>query len=197
MSDAMHDAVRRRIAAHRDDLAALVKREAGAPLLRFEGPDDLVQGVLYEALRSAPEFRLKSDDEFRGWLVTIARRHLAARKRYWFSLKRHRSRILRLTRGGSEGGPAVPLIDSRTGPSTFAARRENLLLATRALALLLPRDRDIVRASSEGLTVAELAERLGVSAEAAQRARHRALERLRKAYLVVSRWPKRDRGEIL
>jgi hypothetical protein len=30
-----------------------------------------VQGVLYEALRSAPGFRLKSDDAFRGWPVTI------------------------------------------------------------------------------------------------------------------------------
>ncbi len=58
--------------------------------------------------------------------------------------------------------------------------------ATRAIALLLPRDRDIVRWTTEGMTIEEQAARLGLSQEAATRAQSRALERLRKAYRLVS-----------
>jgi len=178
--------VRRRIVACQDALLQTVRREAGAALLRFEGADDLVQGISCEALRAAGALELRGEEEFRAWLWTIARRHLGERRRYWFSLKRDGGRALRLTTGG-EDGRSTPVIDSGTGPFTFASRRENLLLATRALALLLPRDQELIRWSSEGLDVADIAGRLDISPAAAERARSRALERLRKAYLVVSR----------
>ncbi|MCK6459941.1 MAG: hypothetical protein L6Q95_08615, partial [Planctomycetes bacterium] len=63
-----------------------------------------------------------------------------------------------------------------TGPSTFAARREHLKLAVQALAALPPRDRDLVKSTSED------AERLGLRYDAAKQARLRALGRFRKAF---------------
>jgi DNA-directed RNA polymerase specialized sigma24 family protein len=76
-----------------------------------------------------------------------------------------------------------------TGPTTFASRREQLVLATKALDLLLPRDRDLVKWSGEGLSTEEQARRLDLSAEAAGRARRRALDRFRKAFRLVSGAP--------
>jgi DNA-directed RNA polymerase specialized sigma24 family protein len=55
------------------------------------------------------------------------------------------------------------------------------------MGLLLPRDRELVTWASNGLTGPEMATRLGISEEAAEKARARALERLRKAFSLVSR----------
>ena len=45
-----------------------------------------------------------------------------------------------------------------------------------------PWDQDLLRWSSQGDSIAEIAARLEISLEAAQRARLRALERLEKAF---------------
>lgn len=174
--------VERRIVECRAALARTVSREAGA-VLRYEECDDLVQGICETALHAAAELDVRGDEAFRAWLWTVARRYLAARKRYWGARKRDGGRVLRL--GATHGAP--PLVDTATGPITFADRREHLILAARAIALLLPRDRDLVRWSSEDVDVDTIARRLGISRDAAVRARSRALERLRKTFLVVSR----------
>jgi DNA-directed RNA polymerase specialized sigma24 family protein len=62
-----------------------------------------------------------------------------------------------------------------------------LKLALEALATLLPKDRDLVRWSSEAVPLEEQAERLGISYDAAKQARLRALERFRKAYELSTR----------
>jgi hypothetical protein len=61
-----------------------------------------------------------------------------------------------------------------------------IALAVRALDLLLPRDRDLVRWSADGVPLDEQAERLGVAYEAAGKARQRAIERFRKTFALVS-----------
>jgi hypothetical protein len=66
-----------------------------------------------------------------------------------------------------------------------------LKLAIEALATLLPKDRDLVRWSSEDVPLEEQAKRLGVSYDVAKQARLRALERFRKAYALATR---RGRG---
>lgn len=74
-----------------------------------------------------------------------------------------------------------------TGSSTFAARREHLRLAVLALAALPPRDRDLVRRTSEDVPIEEQAKSLGLSYDAAKQARLRALERFRKAFDLATR----------
>ena len=174
---------------HQPQLMSLLRHEARM-LLRFESVDDLAQGVHLRALREEGGFEYRSEGEFLAWLRTLARRHLADRHDYWSALKRGSGRVLRLTWGdGSQSDPAaapMPVI-SQTGASTFASRRELLVLAAKVLAALPPRDRSLVRWMSEGLSLEEQSQQLGLTYDATQRAAHRALERFRKAFALAAR----------
>lgn len=177
------------LVAKRPALRAMVGREAGR-LLLYQSADDLVQAVQLRALERRERFEYQGDDAFVGWLFTLARRVLADRRDHWSALKRRSGRLLRYTASASRtsdpravGEPSAAI----AGPSTFASRREQIVLATRALDLLLPRDRDLVRWSADGTGLDEQAERLGISYAAVTQAKKRALERFRKAYELVSR----------
>ena len=92
----------------------------------------------------------------------------------------------------------APPAATATGPSTFAERRELLVLATKALTSLPQRDVDLVRWRSEGLGIDEQSERLGLSYAATQRAGLRALERFQAAFELVLRASVRDaRGPVV
>ena len=170
------------LVAHREDLVAYVGRHAGR-LLRYEVVDDLVQGIHVRAIEHGADFDYRGREPFLAWLHVVARSHLADRHSYWTALRRRPSRLVRL---GTATGAAEPAATS-TGPSTFASRREQIEIAVRALALLLPRDRDLVRWTSDSVSPDDQAERLGVSRDAADRARGRALVRFRKAYELAFR----------
>lgn len=174
---------------HRAAIESIVRREAGVVLLRFEAIDDLLQGVSQEAVKSAAAFRYEGHEAFIGWMTVLARRFLSGRRDYWLAHKRNPGQVLRLTFTGAEGRPVErrELADTSTGPATFAFRREQLVLATRALAMLLPRDREIVTWLSEGSDTQEIAHRLDLSLDAAEKARTRALERLRKAFAILGK----------
>lgn len=181
------DLARRLVARHRDLERFVASNAAG--LVRFESAEDLVQGVHARALERGGSFVLRSEKEFLAWLHTLARSYLADRRAHWAALKRGSGRLVRLTGGASRSGDAAAVREpasTNTGPSTFASRREQVALAVRALALLLPRDRDLVKWHTEGVPLDEQAARLGVSYEAAQRAALRAIERFRKAYRVIT-----------
>lgn len=176
------------LAQRGDEVLRFARRRAGR-LLRYEAAEDLAQGIRARALERGRDFEFRSENEFLSWLYTVARTYLADRRSYWTALKRRPARLLRLTWADTDttDRAAVPEPPStRTGPSTFASRREQLALAVKALAVLLPRDRDLVTWNAEGLSIADLAERLDLSHEAAERARLRALERFRKAYRLVA-----------
>jgi RNA polymerase sigma factor (sigma-70 family) len=170
---------------HRPRLVAFFAKRAGPLLLRFETPEDLAQGAQTEALRAKDGFEYRDESTFLGWLFTIARRHLSARRDHWFALKRNRAGVLRLTWDGGDANGDVA--GTRTGPGTFAERREELVLITRAMDLLPDRDRQLVRWTSEDVPLAEQAERLGIGYHAAEKARTRAVERLRKAFTLINR----------
>lgn len=171
-----------------------LKRNASATLLRFETAEDLFQGFASHALSRAERFEDRGEGAASAWLYELARNFLRDRHRHWTALKRGSGRILRSGLGApassilhpSGGGSSEPTA-SQTGPATIAAKREQLVLAAKALALLLPRDRQLVEWSAEGLSIAEMAEELGISADAAGKARNRALERLRKTHELVLR----------
>jgi len=173
---------------HRMDVVRFVERRAGGALIRMESAEDLAQDVCARALRGAATFDLRDEPSFRAWLFEIARNHLEDRRDYWSALKRAGSDVLRLGVGDVSDRSWTEVRDlaaSVTGPSTFAARREQLALAARALALLLPRDRELVEALAKGLSASEHAERLGLTTAAVESARKRALERFRKTFKLV------------
>ena len=178
---------------HRARLSGLVRGEAKG-LLRYETEDDLVQGIVLRALERGSGFEWRGEPSFFAWIRRIGESYIADRRAHWGALKRRSGRVLRFasgdeTRGGSVVGE--PAADG-TGPSTFAARREMIALAAKALDLLLPRDRDLVRWSSEGVPLEEQADRLGIAYEAVGKARQRAVERFRKTFALVSGSPPPD-----
>lgn len=172
---------------YRGDLERFLARRAGW-ILRYETPEDLLQGLHVRALERGRDFEYRGKEPFLKWLYTVARTHLADRHAYWSALKRRSANLLRLTSGGTPRDPdsVREPAGERTGPSTFADRREQLAIAVKALAVLPDRDRKLVRWSSEGVDLPEQAERLGLSYEACKRARQRALERFRKAFRLAS-----------
>lgn len=178
----------RRIADQRAEILRFIERRAGGALIRMESPEDLTQDVLARALRHSATFEWRDEASFRAWLYEVARNHLEDRREYWSALKRAGTQVLRLGGWGESDGERFEpndLAASVTGPSTFAARREQLAVAAKALALLLPRDRELIDGLTQGLSATEHAVRLGTSASAVESARKRALERLRKTFRLV------------
>lgn len=167
---------------HRETLVRYFRKH-GAYLRRYEASEDLVQGVHLHAVRHRDKFDYRGEPQFVAWLLRLARQHLADRIAHWKALKRDAGPMMRLSFSGTGLEPA----GSRTGPITYASRKEQLRLATLAMDGLPPRDREIVSLMTDGAGVATVAERLGVSGAAAQRARLRAMDRFRKIYAIVER----------
>ena len=176
----------RKLDQHRSALRAFVRAHAGA-LLRRESEDDLLQGIELHAVRVASRVEDRGNAEFFGWLCTLARQHFANRLRHHLAARRDAGALLRITRSGSgeSSGVREPMSGS-AGPATFAARRERLLLAEKALRLLSERDRALVRWMSEDVSLEEVATRLGLAYDAAKRARQRAIERFKATYELIA-----------
>ena len=163
---------------HRTHLLRYVERRAG-PVLRYETAEDLVQAIHLHALENQAAFEYRGLQPFLAWLNEVARRFLKDRREHWSALKRRPAELFRLTHAGAE--PEA----QRTGPGTFADRREQVDLAVKALDMLPPRDREIVQCATQGLDDASVARRLGLEPRTAARARQRALDRFRKAYRLL------------
>ena len=175
----------RLVEQERASLLAWVRRHAGT-LLRRETEEDLAQIVCVHALEHARSFRYEGDEAFRAWLFALARSCLGERRDYWKAQRRNPDRLLHLTSADTPTpGAAREPAARKTGPGTAASRKEQIALAAKALALLLPRDAQLVRWTAEDLPLAEQAESLGISYEAVEKARHRALERYRQAFALL------------
>lgn len=189
-----------RESAGQPPLAELLERErpglvrflerAARGLLRYESAEDLAQAVHLQALEARDRLAWRGEEAFRGWLHAIARQVIARRHEHWRALKRNAAHVLRISAGGASQGSARGGVDpagARTGPVTLADRREQLALATQALATLLPRDQEIVRLVREGAGTAQLAAALAISPGAAERARERAFDRFERAFSALRR----------
>lgn len=173
----------------RGTLTAYLEREARGLLAR-ESIDDVVQGVHVRALRQAEQLQIRSDGEFFNWLKIVARQHVLDRQKYWSALRRQGGAMLRITAAPSStsaGGSGIDPAANVTGPATYAMRREMVELAGKAVKTLLPRDQELVRYSTDGMPIEQIASLLGLSYDAAEQARRRAMERFKKAYELLTR----------
>lgn len=172
-----------------DQVEAVVRRHAGA-LLRLETVDDLAQGARLRVLEYGSAFEWRGDAAFDGWLATVVRNHLNDRRAYWNAARRNAGHLLRVSVAGPNSQPGtrgVEPISSRTGPLTFAERRDQVDIAMQALATLLPRDQEILQMERTGASIGEIADALDLTADAAGRARLRALDRFRRAFELYER----------
>lgn len=178
----------------RGDLTGFLGRHASPTLMRFETAEDLFQGFASHALGRWERFEDRGEGSAGAWLYELGRNYLRDRHRHWTALKRGSGKVLRSglgapisSMGHQAGGGSSEPTASQTGPATIAAKREELVLAAKALALLLPRDRQLVEWSAQGMSVNDMAAELKLTPDAASKARNRALDRLRKTHELVLR----------
>jgi RNA polymerase sigma-70 factor, ECF subfamily len=179
------DAPDKLFARHRDRLRRMVAWRLDRRLAARVDPSDVVQEVLAEASQKLERYLRERPLPFYPWLRTLAwervaalyRRHLRAGGR---SVLREEPGVLYLP-DESAAELAARLVTSATSPTQQALRQEARERVRQALARLAERDGEVlVLRHLEGLTVAETAAVLGVSAGAVKVRHLRALERLRR-----------------
>jgi len=136
--------------------------------LRVREQDEVLSRVFQRALRALPSFR--GESRLSTWLYRIA----------W------REGLRQAAKERREDGRTAPLEivigrpDGAEDQLRTLERQETALRVRAALARLGDRDREVLALRYlEDLSVAEVAERLGISATAAKVRSHRALTRLR------------------
>jgi RNA polymerase sigma-70 factor (ECF subfamily) len=172
------------LARHRDRLRKMVAFHLDRRLASRFDPSDVVQEALADADRKLDEYVLRPPLPFYPWLRQIAwdrlldmrRRHLRAAKR---SVGREEPDFLDLP-DDSAVLLANRLFDLGSTPSQHVLRNELRGRVQAALALLSPRDREVlVLRHLEQLTTAEIAAVLSLGVGAVKSRHLRALQRLR------------------
>ena len=171
------------LARYRDYLRRMVAARLDRRLAPRVDPSDVVQESLALASQRMDEYLQTQPLPFVGWLRQIAagsvrdahRRHLSARRR---SVSRE-ARVEDLA-DDLAGEPGRQFIGRDTSPSNRLMREERRVQVKAALAELPPRDRDVlVMRYLEHLSIAEMAEALGITEGAVKVRLLRALERTR------------------
>lgn len=151
--------------ARRGPLLAFIERRLGTALRRKVDPDDLLQEVNTEAVRSFGEMDLSQRDPF-GWLCQIAeRRIIDAHRRFFGSQKRDAGREVPLNSSSgddSRAGLIDLLVASMTTASQAFSRDQKQIRLVAALEKLPEEQREALRMRYiEDLPSKTIAERLG------------------------------------
>ena len=147
---------------------------------------DVVQDVLVQAMGGLKDFTYRSEGDFLRWLSRIAQNKLRDLFDEFHADKRDIRREIplkeeRRSTGGAPGGAIGPI--GTTTPSVIMCKREALDRLENALDQLKPEHKEvIVLKRIEGLSYAEIAERLGRSPEAVGMLLSRAMTALTIAY---------------
>jgi RNA polymerase sigma-70 factor, ECF subfamily len=161
---------------YRRRLAVLVHFKLSPQRREFSEVEDVVQETCLRAFRDIARFEYQSPGSFLRWLSAIADHVIVDRARYRGRERRAGEEVA--FRSESNPGGAEPA-DTRT-PSRLYAQQEAVERLLERLSLL-PEDyrQAILMAKVEGLSTAEMAERLGKSREAVALLVFRAVKRFR------------------
>jgi RNA polymerase sigma-70 factor (ECF subfamily) len=161
-------------------IAARVRRNVPASVLRRVSVSDILQEVRIVAMERCREFEHRGPGSLRNWLLTIAdlkikeiiRRHVGTAKR---------DAGREVTRGRRPD--THDMRDAGTSPSQHAIAHELADLVRSALEALPPEQAEAIRlVRDEHLTLKEVAERLGKSHEAVKKIYGRGLLRLKQEF---------------
>jgi RNA polymerase sigma-70 factor (ECF subfamily) len=164
-------------AKYRRRLAVFLRYKTGSELQGSVEVDDLLQETFLRAFRDLERFKYESPGSFWSWLACIAGHVVLDAARYRGRQKRQAGEAVRFRSESNPDGPDPA--DTRT-PTLLLAEKEALEALFRRLDAL-PEDYRLAisLAKIEGLSTAEVAQRLGKSREAAALLLHRALKRFR------------------
>lgn len=153
----------------RERLERAVTARLGAELRAAMQTEDILQETALRALRSIGHFEWREEDSFLRWLLGIAEHIL-----------RDQADKQRLRRAG----PLPPDQQATTAsPSAASRREERLVRLEKALGVLPEEQREVILlARIDGLPVAEIARRLGLTPNAVSQRLWRALRKLRDEF---------------
>jgi RNA polymerase sigma-70 factor, ECF subfamily len=170
------------LALYRDYLKLLAKLQIDGRLRRKLDASDVVQDALLMAHRNFGQFRGTSEYELLAWLRQILATSMAVVMRHYFGTKQRRMDLEReLSRELDDASRVlnVQLVQKST-PSSAAMEREEGVVLANALARLPKHYREVlVLRHLEGLSMAEVAERMGRSIDSVKKVWSRGLIRLR------------------
>jgi RNA polymerase sigma-70 factor (ECF subfamily) len=156
-------------------------------------PDDVLQEVYVQAIRDISTCKAGSPKAFVAWLNGVADHRVGELVRY-LNCEKRGGRMQRVELGGlgsgSFQGDGVELLsDSCATPGRAAARNEAVAAVRNAVDQLPPDQHEAARLHAlEGQTLAETAQSIRRSPDAARGLVHRAKQRLRELLESSSRW---------
>jgi RNA polymerase sigma-70 factor (ECF subfamily) len=170
------EALSQALERNRRRLTVLVHFRLGPRARQLSDAEDVVQEVYLRAFRAVDRFTYQSPGSLLHWLSSIADHVIVDRARYQGREKRAGEEVP----FRSESNPLGPEpLDTRT-PSRLLAQKEAVeRLLDRLNALPEDYRQAILMAKIEGLSTAEMAQRLGKSREAVALLVYRAVKRFR------------------
>lgn len=161
---------------YRRRLAVLIHYKVSDELKGAVEVDDLLQETFFRAFRDVQQFTYRSPGSFLRWLASIADHVVidAARTRG----RLRRAADLLPFRSDSYPGGAEP-VNSKTPSRLMAEQQAFDAMLAKLDALPADYRQVILMSKMEGLSTAEMAERLGRSRESTALLLHRALKRFR------------------
>ncbi|MEM6334908.1 MAG: sigma-70 family RNA polymerase sigma factor, partial [Planctomycetota bacterium] len=176
-------ALGRLLGGYESYLLLLARAKLGARLQGKADAADIVQATFLDAHRQFPNFAGTVEAELTAWLRTILAGQLALVMRRYLGTAARDVRLERqIQQDLTDASRALDheLVAPGTTPSGRASRREQAVLLADALAKLQDDYREvIVLRHVEGLTMAQVAERMGRSGDSVQKLWVRALGKLR------------------
>lgn len=172
--------------AYGERVLRIVRLRMGGELRSKLQSMDLVQDVLVSALRGLKDFTYQTEGDFLRWLAAITENRIRDNVERLHAEKRDIRREIPLDTSGQSGtdtfvrtvGPV-----SATTPSMIVSRREDLDRLEEAIDKMPAEYRQVILlAKIEGLSGAELAQRLGKTPGAARALLSRAMAALAGAY---------------
>lgn len=163
-------------------LRARVRNRLPARLRRKVAESDIIQEAYLGALKRLSDFEDRGEGSFGGWLATIVDRRIADQvRRYMGADKRNVNREISVGDTPTDTPPARLHASDQSSVSSNPRRVEAMQSVLGAVERLAPADRMILKlVHFEGQTVAEAAELMEVSLDAARMRYGRALVRLQK-----------------
>jgi RNA polymerase sigma-70 factor (ECF subfamily) len=169
---------------YRDYLTLLARLHIGRRLQGKVDAADLVQETFLKAHRDFAGFRGTTEAELAGWLRQILATSLAGLVRHYLGTRRRDPRLEQeLVLEVDESSRALDrgLVAPHCSPSRQAARREQAVLLANALGQLPEHYREVmILHHLEGLSLSQVARRMGRTPDSVEKLWARALIQLRR-----------------
>ena len=142
-----------------------------------EEESDIIQRTLVRAVESVDAFRGQSINEWRLWLAAIARNQVRDSMRFWSAERRTHSKEIEWDEAD------IRLSSPEESPSSVVECIELQLRLEDAVNKLSSEKQELIQwRNKDGLSHAEIAQRLNISTEAARQRAKAAMDELRQIW---------------